>query len=548
MNGSAPFTFAAAPKPPDIDPSHGTTTNKRSRSALPSEPDGMRRSYADKLRQWQAPIAQTQTTMSKSDIPLPRSDCVFSDKDKGVAARIEAQAHERLCLPWKDTLIIKTVTGTHSFGYVQTKLTQKWAPKSAWQLIDLPNNYFAARFSSAEDRNFALTGGPWMIGGSYLVIQQWEPYFRATEETIKSMAVWVRISGLPLEFMNVDFLEQLGDYLGTSLKVDMTTVHQTRGKFARICVQIDLNKPLKTFLELERAWCKLEYEGLNTICFNCGKFGHTLEGCKPMGEQQDENVGANLNVAASNSKEQNQFSSPLKDYGPWMQVTYNKSRKPQNYQRRFAEPTKTFMTNKGKEKVNEHIGSKFQALQEESETSGHDIAPSYEPVIKKHSGTTFTISSSAARKNTDRRKVLKDISHNKAPKKPELTPALTMYQIKETSEKPRQSANNENHKNNGEEFVNLVTSKQSLKPLANQPPSPPHINLIKSTDSVCTQGITGSLAISPILQEEPPDPISLRPHDENLAKMQQDDENGNSICVSNDNRDLVHMDTQSTFQ
>lgn len=73
-----------------------------------------------------------------------------------------------------------------------------------------------------------------MIGGDYLVIQQWKPYFRATEETIRSMAVWIRIAGLPLEFLNEDFLQGLGDYLGKCLKVDMNTTEQSKGKFSLI--------------------------------------------------------------------------------------------------------------------------------------------------------------------------------------------------------------------------------------------------------------------------------------------------------------------------
>lgn len=63
------------------------------------------------------------------------------------------------------------------------------------------------------------------------MMQERKPYFRGAEEKIHFMAVWVRIACLPMELMNINFLEYVGDYLGKSLKVDMNSVEQSRGKF-----------------------------------------------------------------------------------------------------------------------------------------------------------------------------------------------------------------------------------------------------------------------------------------------------------------------------
>lgn len=99
----------------------------------------------------------------------------------------------------------------------------------------MENNFFLTRFANKQDRNFALIGRPWLIGGNYLVMQQWRPEFKAIEETISSMAVWIRVSGLYIELLNEDFLRQVGDFTGTSLKVNLTTLQQTRGQYARLC-------------------------------------------------------------------------------------------------------------------------------------------------------------------------------------------------------------------------------------------------------------------------------------------------------------------------
>lgn len=47
-------------------------------------------------------------------------------------------------------------------------------------------------------------------------------------------------------------------------------------------MEIDLNKPLKTYIRKKKGWYKLEYEGLDLVCFDCGRFGHIKEGCRKL--------------------------------------------------------------------------------------------------------------------------------------------------------------------------------------------------------------------------------------------------------------------------
>lgn len=63
------------------------------------------------------------------------------------------------------------------------------------------------------------------------------------------------------------------------VKIDKVTLAQTRGKFYRLCVEINLNEPLKPFINLYGKPFGVVYEGLSTICFNCGVYGHVREHC-----------------------------------------------------------------------------------------------------------------------------------------------------------------------------------------------------------------------------------------------------------------------------
>lgn len=93
------------------------------------------------------------------------------------------------------------------------------------------------------------------------------------------VAVRVRIPELSLELYNQTFLERLGGSLGTYLKMDRLTSIQSRGQFARLRVEIDLAKPLVSYVMCRGYKLKLEYEGLHSVCFKCGVYEHRMETC-----------------------------------------------------------------------------------------------------------------------------------------------------------------------------------------------------------------------------------------------------------------------------
>ena len=66
----------------------------------------------------------------------------------------------------------------------------------------------------------------------------------------------------------------IGNLVGKTLKVDSRTYLTERGKFARICVELDLDKKLWTAIRIFGKELIVEYEGLHKICFCCGKYGH----------------------------------------------------------------------------------------------------------------------------------------------------------------------------------------------------------------------------------------------------------------------------------
>jgi hypothetical protein len=215
-----------------------------------------------------------------------------------------------------------------------------WAPAGEMEIIDLENDYFLIRLEDRSDVARVFEGGPWLILGHHLVIQRWHPKFFPKENELKRVAVWIRIPGLPIEYYDKHILWRIGSCIGRTVKIDANTLKSKknieskwhvpeRGKFARICVEIDLRKILRSKFILNKRTYTVEYEGLNLVCFSCGRYGHRKEQCPE--EQEKDNGKEAPPVPANIQTDQAQAPSTNNEqYGPWMLVQRNNGRRRQN--------------------------------------------------------------------------------------------------------------------------------------------------------------------------------------------------------------------------
>lgn len=154
-----------------------------------------------------------------------------------------------------------------------------WNAALGFSVIDLENDYLFVRFQSERDAEFAFTQGPWTIMGHCLIVQLWTPRFDNSMEEIESVIAWIHLLGMALHYYHKKILRMLGQIIGSIIKVDYNNESATRGKFARLTVEVALTKPLISQFFLDGKVQKVEYEGLPTICFGCGKYGHNHEAC-----------------------------------------------------------------------------------------------------------------------------------------------------------------------------------------------------------------------------------------------------------------------------
>jgi hypothetical protein len=91
---------------------------------------------------------------------------------------------------------------------------------------------------------------------------------------VERTIVWVRFPGLNLVYYDESFLMAMASAIGKPIKVDINTLKVERGRFARVCVEVDLTVSVVGKIWVNGHWYKVQYEGLHIICTNCGCYGH----------------------------------------------------------------------------------------------------------------------------------------------------------------------------------------------------------------------------------------------------------------------------------
>ncbi|CAN1185486.1 hypothetical protein LINPERHAP2_LOCUS37578 [Linum perenne] len=165
---------------------------------------------------------------------------------------------------------------------MKRRLEYLWAKSGSIQDSDLANNFFLVHFASQEDYSLAAFKGPWKLAVS-----------------------------------------RIGDYIGKTVRLDLATAEGTRGRYARVCVEVDVTKPLLGKYMIEDKVFRVEYESLENVCFECGFYGHKKETCT-LSEPQPETEVAKESVPAPEPTKET--IDP--DVGEWMTVQRRNRKKP----------------------------------------------------------------------------------------------------------------------------------------------------------------------------------------------------------------------------
>ncbi|XP_057733875.1 uncharacterized protein LOC130949067 [Arachis stenosperma] len=175
------------------------------------------------------------------------------------------EAKSCLAEPYKEAIVIKVLDKHYGYTALMHKLQIVWRIKGGFDLLDVGFGYFLVKFDIAADREKVILGGPWLIDGHYVAVKPWDVDFRPCKKSFGSMLEQAML--------------QIASAIGISVKVDLATKLAERGKYARACVQINLELPVIKHIIVEGVTYEVEYESLQLICATCARYGHDKSLC-----------------------------------------------------------------------------------------------------------------------------------------------------------------------------------------------------------------------------------------------------------------------------
>ncbi|KAJ8443344.1 LOW QUALITY PROTEIN: hypothetical protein Cgig2_015825 [Carnegiea gigantea] len=149
--------------------------------------------------------------------------------------------------------------------------------------VEMGNGWILFKFTTVQDREYVWLNRPWFVSGLNLFLKPWIPLVDPYVVNITHVNQWLTITRSPQEFWDDAQLTFLLSGVGIFLKADEYTLNRGKGRFAQVCLNVDVTKPLRGTLTIPTPEAILSlpisYEGLHEVCAIYSSTAHALDTC-----------------------------------------------------------------------------------------------------------------------------------------------------------------------------------------------------------------------------------------------------------------------------
>ena len=364
-------------------------------------------SFKDKLLDGGASFEEEE-----EDFPLSQDDVVFYFNGPIPAINFAVHVLDSLHRWMGYAVVIKLLGKTLGYRLLRSQLQHIWRPTGSFKLIDLEDNCFLVKFKELQDYELSLTKGPWVIFGHYLAVQPWSPDFDPQHFSIQRIMGWICLPRLPTHYYHKSVIRQIGSMFGDVIRVDYHTESGDRGKFARLAVNLDLTRPLVSKVQVDGQTIYAEYEGLPTICFQCGRYGHLKDGCPELQTHKPDSPASVVAHEPSIIPQPTPDAREATPFGEWMQAP-----------RRKRPPMKGDRKVEPKDSKPLSTGSRYDVLRQPLATESHELHPEAQarPLLRGEPSKVWRKVDEARDSRTSGEAAHSKVAPPKTPSKPSAT-------------------------------------------------------------------------------------------------------------------------------
>uniref|UniRef100_A0A8I6Y6V1 Reverse transcriptase domain-containing protein n=1 Tax=Hordeum vulgare subsp. vulgare TaxID=112509 RepID=A0A8I6Y6V1_HORVV len=136
---------------------------------------------------------------------------------------------------------------------IRLSLGRVWCPIKGIECKEVGENLFVFTFNQESGERMALEDGPCMFEKDLVVVEDHDPGKRPEDYEFNEIPIWVGIFSLPLGMMNADSAEEIRSIIGSFLEADVGADGVAMGKFLRVKIRMNIDKPIMRGFMLDDA-------------------------------------------------------------------------------------------------------------------------------------------------------------------------------------------------------------------------------------------------------------------------------------------------------
>ncbi|KAL9660629.1 hypothetical protein QQ045_025446 [Rhodiola kirilowii] len=200
---------------------------------------------------------------------------------------LEEEDWEKMSAENKWAIVLKLANGVAAnLNGLSKALCKIWNVEERAYFKELANNMVLAIFKYKSDMVRIKEGGPWHCMDTVVLMHDWCPDLAPEEFIMNKLGVWAQFHNLLVgaALNDKEIGEKLAKYIGKFVKVSQNETEETKRKYVRVRVELDIDKPVVEGFYLRRQkrdplLISVKYERLPSRCDRCGKILHTAEEC-----------------------------------------------------------------------------------------------------------------------------------------------------------------------------------------------------------------------------------------------------------------------------
>ncbi|XP_060964110.1 uncharacterized protein LOC133033413 [Cannabis sativa] len=174
---------------------------------------------------------------------------------------------------------------TIKLEWFEDAMRNAWITRGPLTFSEYGSGMFMVEFHCEGDMRRVLEGQPWHFDHCLVTCANHAGLDTLLPNHLRYSPFWIQVHSIPFGQKSLKLAKLIGDEVGDFLEVDQLTLHKISGLFLRVCVLIDISKPITRGIMVDfksihrQKWLTFKYENLPNICYHCGLFDHTLTKC-----------------------------------------------------------------------------------------------------------------------------------------------------------------------------------------------------------------------------------------------------------------------------